>query len=284
MSLSKPPSEGDDARGAGPSTGTGRLLVDEPEPGIARLTISNPGKRGALDHALLDAFAATMPGLDARCVVITGEGSTFSAGYDIGDWGGRELNDLFADEAEKLIAHPFAAAIDAIEAYPFPTIAVMNGHAIGGGLELALSCDLRIADSAIRLGMPPAKLGLVYSHTGIRKFIDVIGAARTRELFLVGRRIDAHTAHRWGLVNEVADEERLTEEALALAHEVAANAPLAQRGNKRVINAVLSAEATLDPTTERELIELRRACFASQDFREGVRAFAEKRPPRWQGR
>jgi enoyl-CoA hydratase/carnithine racemase len=238
-------------------SGAGRLIVDEP-----------------------DAFTQTMPALDARCVMITGEGTIFSAGYDIGDL----PDSVFADEAERLVAHPFAAAIDAIEAYPYPTLAVMNGHAIGGGLELALSCDLRIADSAIRLGMPPAKLGLVYSHTGIRKFIDVIGAARTRELFLVGRRIDAHTAQLWGLVNEVADEERLAEQALGLAHEIAANAPLAQSGNKRVIGAVLAAEGELDPTTERELIELRRACFASEDFREGVRAFAEKRPPRWQGR
>lgn len=258
----------------------GRLLVDEPAAGIARLTISNPGKRGALDHAILDAFTATMPGLDARCVLITGEGRTFSAGYDIGDL----PESVFADEAERLIAHPFAAAIDAIEAYPYPTVAVLNGHAIGGGLELALSCDLRIADRLVALAMPPGKLGLVYSHTGIRKFINVIGAARTRELFLTGRRIDAGTAHQWGLVNELADGEVLGDQALALAKEIAANAPLAQRGNKRVIAAVLDAEAQLEPAVERELIELRRACFASHDFREGVRAFAEKRPARWRGR
>jgi enoyl-CoA hydratase/carnithine racemase len=258
----------------------GRLLVDEPDPGVTRLTISNPGKRGALDHALLDALAQTLPALDARCVLITGEGNTFSAGYDIGDL----PESVFADEAEKLIAHPFAAAIDAIEAYPFPTVAVLNGHAIGGGLEVALSCDLRVADGAIRLGMPPAKLGLIYSHTGIRKFIDVIGAGRTRELFLVGRQIDAHTALTWGLINEIVDEDRLAEQTLALGREIAANAPLAQLGNKRVIAAVLDAEARLEPSVEAELIELRRRCFASQDFREGVRAFAEKRPPEWQGR
>ena len=213
-------------------------------------------------------------------MIITGQDTTFSAGYDIGD-----LSDsVFAHEAEKLIAHPFAAAIEAIEAYPYPTIAALNGHTIGGGLEVALSCDLRIAVGTIALGMPPAKLGLVYSHTGIRKFIDIIGAARTRELFLVGGRIDARTAHTWGLVNKLTEPERLADEALELAKEIAANAPLAQTGNKRVIRAVLDAEAQLDPEVERELIELRRACFSSEDFREGVHAFAEKRAPHWRGR
>jgi len=259
---------------------SGTLRLDEPAPGVARLTISNPRKRGALDHAILNRFARTMPELDARCVIITGEGATFSAGYDIGDL----PDEVFADEAEKLIAHPFAAAIDAVEAYPFPTVAALNGHAIGGGLELALSCDLRIAAGTIALGMPPSKLGLVYSHTGIRKFIDTIGAPRTRELFLLGRRIDARTARNWGLVNMLAEDGRLPEEAVELAAEVAANAPLASRGNKRVISAVLDAHVALDPVVEQELIALRRACFSSQDFREGVRAFAEKRPAEWRGR
>ena len=132
--------------------------------------------------------------------------------------------------------------------------------------------------------MPPGKLGLVYSHTGIRKFIDIVGAARTRELFLVGRRIDARTARSWGLVNIVAESEHLADEALALASEIAANAPLAQLGNKRVIRAVLDARGTIAPDVERELLELRRSCFSSEDFREGVRAFAEKREPHWRGR
>jgi enoyl-CoA hydratase/carnithine racemase len=265
-----------------PDTGPARprLLVDEPAAGVTRLTISNPAKRGALDHAILDAFVATLAELDARCVIVTGEGQTFSAGYDIASLDS-ETRGTVADEASRLVAQPFAEALDA---YPYPTIAALNGHAIGGGLELALSCDLRIAAASVKLGMPPAKLGLVYSHTGIRKFIDTIGAPRTRELFLVGGRIDAATALSWGLVNALAADDELASTALGLASEIAANAPLALAGNKRVIRAVLDGRAALAPAVEHELLELRLDSFRSEDFREGVRAFAEKRPPRWAGR
>jgi enoyl-CoA hydratase/carnithine racemase len=258
----------------------GKLLLDEPAPGVARLTIANPAKRNALDHAILDAIAETVPTLDHTCVVLTGQERMFSAGYDIGDI----PDDVFAERAEALVAHPFAAAIEALEAYPLATVAVLNGHAIGGGLEVALSCDLRIARAGIKLGMPPAKLGLVYSHTGLQKFIDVIGVARTRELFLVGRNIDAETALTWGLVNDVAPDEQFEERWLGWATEIAGNAPLALRGNKHVIAELLAAREGLDADTEARLVELRRQCFVSEDFREGVRAFGEKRAPRWQGR
>jgi enoyl-CoA hydratase/carnithine racemase len=132
--------------------------------------------------------------------------------------------------------------------------------------------------------MPPAKLGLVYSHTGLRRFLQTIGLPRTRELFLLGRNVDARTALTWGLVNAVVLPSDLEEEALDWAEELAANAPLSVRGNKRVIRELLRAGADLDPDVERELIELRQACFRSEDLREGVRAFAEKRPARWRGR
>jgi enoyl-CoA hydratase/carnithine racemase len=261
----------------------GRLLVDEPAPGVTRLTISNPAKRGALNDAILDAFVAALAELDARCVIVTGEGQTFSAGYDIGGLES-ETGDTVANEPSRLVTQPFADAVEALAACAHPTIAVLNGHAIGGGLELALSCDLRLAATPVKLGMPPAKLGLVYSHTGIRKFIDTIGAPRTRELFLVGGRIDAVKALSWGLVNDVSEPDELAATALALATEIAGNAPLAQAGNKRVIRAVLDGQSALDPAVERELLELRLASFRSDDFREGMRAFAEKRPSRWQGR
>ena len=204
----------------------------------------------------------------------------FSAGYDIGEI----PDDEFEERAEALVAHPFTEAIDAIEAFPYPTLAALPGHTIGGGLELALACDLRIAGANIKLGMPPAKLGLVYSHTGLRRFIDAIGAARTRELFLLGRYVDASVAHAWGLVNRVVPAEDLDTMSLEIAAELAGNAPLSQTGNKRVIAALLNARDGLSPEVEAELIELRRASFASADMREGMRAFAEKRPARWQGR
>jgi enoyl-CoA hydratase/carnithine racemase len=260
----------------------GKLLIDAPVEGVVRMTISNPGKRNALDHPILDAIAATLaqhadPRGDVRCVVITGAHGMFSAGYDISEIPDAE----FEQRAEALVAHPFTAAIDALEAFPWPTVAALPGHTIGGGLELALACDLRVAREGIKLGMPPAKLGLVYSHTGLRRFIDAIGAARTRELFLVGSYIDAGRALDWGLVNRVAGEEELESQSLALAGELAGNAPRSQLGNKRVIAALLSARGKLPSEVEAELIELRRASFASKDMREGMRAFAEKRAARW---
>jgi enoyl-CoA hydratase/carnithine racemase len=259
---------------------TGELRLDHPAEHVARLTFTNPSKRNALDHAILDAIAEQVPKLDARCLLITAEGPVFSAGYDIGKLPREE----FADKAEKLVAHPFHSAIEAIEAFPFPTVAALNGHTIGGGLELALSCDLRVAAASARLGMPPAKLGLVYSHTGLRKFIDAIGTARTRELFYVGRNVPADTAETWGLVNEVVPDDRLAARGVELAGEIAANAPISLRGNKVVIRALLAAEGDVDPETERELVELRESCFQTEDFFEGVRAFGEKRRAVWQDR
>ena len=196
---------------------TAKLALDHPADGVARLTISNPERRGALDHEILDALAGHARTLDARCLVIRGSGEVFSAGYDIGN-----LEDQgFEENAERLVAHPFQDAIEALDAYPYPVLAALNGHAIGGGLELALTCDIRVAARGIRVGMPPAKLGLIYSHTGLARFIDVCGVANTAQLFYVGATVDAERARAMGLVNELVDPAELDTRALELAAEIA---------------------------------------------------------------
>ena len=253
----------------------GSVVTDAPADGVARVTISNPAKRNALDRGVLDGLVAALEGIDARCVILTGEGDVFSAGYDIGDLSPGAL----AEEAAELLTHPFEAAVSALDALPVPVIAALGGHAFGGALELAVTCDLRVCAPGARLGMPPARLGVVYSHMGLRRFVDAIGSARTRELFLTARPVDAGEGLRWGLVNEVAEDAGAR--AVALAGEIAALSPLSVRGNKRVLRALI---APLDPALEAELLALREAAFRSEDFAEGVRAFIEKRPPRWQGR
>jgi enoyl-CoA hydratase/carnithine racemase len=262
---------------------SGKLVLDRPADAVARLTIRNPGKRNALDHEILDAIATAMDelddGIETRCVIIAGSEGMFSAGYDIGDI----PDDVFAEEAERLVAHPFSRAIEAVERFPFPTLAAINGHALGGGLELAVTCDLRVAGAGFKLGMPPGKLGLIYSHTGIQKFLDTVGPARTRELFFTGRNVSAERAEQIDLVHETVPREDVDRHAVELAAEIAGNAPLSLTGNKRIIRDLLTFPR-LSENLEREVIELRMSSFRSEDFREGVKAFGEKRKPRWQGR
>lgn len=261
----------------------GKLLLDQPAEAVARLTICNPERRNPLDHEVLDAIAEIVPqldrGIEIRCLLITGAPPVFSAGYDIVGIS----DESFEQEAEALVAHPFHAAMEAIAKYPWPTVAAINGHAIGGGLELAITCDLRICAAGAKLGMPPAKLGLIYSHTGLRRFLDTAGLARTKELFLTGRNFGAARAESIGLVNEVVADDELERRSVNLAATIAGNAPIAMRGNKQAIE-LLNATAELSGQQEAELIALRESCFSSEDFREGIRAFAEKRPPRWTGR
>ena len=262
---------------------SGKLLLDEPAEAVARLRINNPAKRNALDHDILDALAEVLPRLereiDVRCLVISGAEQHFSSGYDIGSISDESLE----SDARSLVAHPFHAAIEALAEHPWPTVAAISGDCLGGGLELAITCDLRICAASSRLGMPPVKLGLIYGHTGLRRFLDAIGLARTKELFLTASNIGSERAHEIGLVQEVVADEQLEGAAVELAERIASNAPLSLKGNKRAIET-LNAHPSLRPQQEVELIELREASLASEDFREAITAFAEKRKPRWRGR
>lgn len=270
----------DGAAAARPAT-AGRVLLDEPAPGVARLRLSNPARRGALDPPMLVDLDRALrgPAAAARCVVITGEGGVFSAGYDLSEVGAR----VPYAEAGELVAPEAVPAFAAVESHPAPVLAALNGPAIGGGLELALACDARWAARSARLGAPAGRLGLAYSHPGLRRFLDVLGPSLASEVLLLGRDLGAERAARLGLVAEVVDDDRLEPAVLDAARAAVAQSPVSLRANKRALRALRDAEATLPAEQARRLSDLRRTALASPDFAEGVRAFREKRAPRWGG-
>ncbi len=241
---------------------SGKLVLDFPAEAVGRLRLNNPDKRNPLDHEVLDALAGVLPeldrGIDIRCVVITGTGKAFSAGYDIGSIPAES----FERDAEALVAHPFAAAMDAVSAHPFPVLAAINGHCLGGGLELAVRCDLRVCAEGAKLGMPPAKLGLIYGHTGLERFIDV-DRSRRHAGSLPDR---ARPGFGEGAADRPGERARgrrrgRADAAVALAAEIAGNAPLSMKGNKHAIE-MLARKSRLSDEVERELVELRESCFA----------------------
>ncbi len=259
-----------------------RVRLRAEDRGLVRvLAIDNPAKRNALDFQALeemeDAFArAEADGV--RCLVLRGVGDeAFSSGFDLAEMALTSRRGDRPDEAVERTA-------DALAALPCPTIAFLNGFAFGGGFELAVTCDLRVARAGVKVAMTPAKLGVVYPEGGLRRFADLVGSARARELFFVGRTIDAETALAWGVVNRVAAASTAEADALALADEIAANAPLAVRGMKRILRLLEAThERSLSDEERAEIAELRRRAFESADLREGRRAWEERRPPSFKG-
>jgi len=244
------------------------------------LTIDNPQKRNAIDFGSLAEIegACAAAARDAvRCLVIRGAGEqAFSSGFDIDamDGTGGDRPDLAVERAT-----------GAVEALPCPTIAFLNGSAFGGGCELAVTCDLRVARAGIQLGMPPAKLGVVYAASGLRRFGALIGPSRTREMFFTGRPVDAEAALAMGLVNRVVAPDRIEAEVLALADEIARNAPLAVQGMKRILRLLEAThERGLTDAEREEVAALRRRAFESADLAEGRAAFRERRSPRFRGK
>jgi enoyl-CoA hydratase len=167
--------------------------------------------------------------------------------------------------------------------FPYPVIAMIYGYAVGAGLELAVTCDLRLAADTARLGITPAKLGVVYSPAGIQKFLNVVGVPQTKELFYTGRLIDAQRAREIGLVDHVYPEAELATATYELAQEIAGNAPLSVSGVKATVSRLLRYQ-TLSPEDEAELGRLQAEAYRSEDLKEGQRAFMEKRKPRFIGR
>jgi enoyl-CoA hydratase/carnithine racemase len=255
------------------------VLVGRPAPHVAQLILNDPGRRGALSPELLRQLTAELARLDAACVILTGQGQFFSSGYDLDAIG----DPLDPDAADRLIAPKRVAALDAIADHPAPVLAALNGPAIGGGLELALACDLRIAVPTAELAAPAGRLGLVYTEEGLARLLEGMPPAVVAELFLLGTPLSAERAHGLGVINRLVEPAELESAALAAALRAASFAPLAQRGNVRVLRALRSARARLPEAQRKRLAALRYEGLRSQDFAEGIEAFRRRREPVWLG-
>ena len=260
-------------------------LLSEIRGAVGLLTFNRPERRNALSPQLLDELCGVLADWASdgavRAVVITGAGDqAFSAGYDI-----RAIETVGpagqSRAADGPRGTPFERALAAVRDFPYPTIAMINGHCFGGALHLALCCDLRIAADHISMGMPPAKLGVVYGAEGLWQFLQVLGSARTRELLFTGRAYRGAELRRLGIVEHWVEAAELASTAFALAEEISRNAPLALRGIKRILNRL--EDPALDPELQAEAGRLVAEAFGSADLKEGQAAFLEKRPPRFSG-
>lgn len=259
----------------------GKILVARDE-AVATVTLSNPSKKNALNLKLLGELSRVLEELsreDVRCLILRGEGEeAFCAGYDIG-----QIPAGGSGEAQVLLSeNPFDDMIRAVEAFPSPVVGMLNGFAFGGGLELAIACDLRIASEQAVFGMTPARLGIIYRPAGLMRFVHAVGLPATRELFYTARKVSARRALDMGLVNRICPPEELPQVTLEVAREIAGNAPLSIRGTKRILSMVMEYRG-LPPGEAEEADELIRRCMESEDLAEGKRAFLEKRAPRFRG-
>jgi enoyl-CoA hydratase/carnithine racemase len=261
------------------SDSSGRVLV-EPSGPVLTLRISNPERANALDDGILEQLEAVLEGPEiesSRVALLTGAGDrAFSAGVAIDPGGADEQIECLKRREASL-----ARAAAAIERAPRPVIAVVNGAAMGGGLELAAACDWRIASPAARFAMPPGRLGVVYLARGLRRFVALIGTAHAQELFLTARVMRPEEALRIGLVNEVVPADRLWERAIEMALAVAELAPTAVAGMRATIHAMAAGESL--EGVERLNERWREEAYGSHDLIEGLAAFAERRVPRFTG-
>ena len=257
------------------------LRLDRPADGVAILTLDNPDQRNAMSAQMTTAWAAAVDTLAAdrsvRVVVVTGAGTAFCSGGDT-SWIAGEP-DAGVDQLRSRML-PFYRTWLSIRRLEVPTIAAINGPAIGAGLCLALACDLRYAAAGAKLGVPFVRLGMHAGMGGTYLLPEAVGAAHARDLLLTGRVVDADEALRMGLVSRVLDPTRFTEEVLETAVAIAATAPIASRltklaladGGHRDLETGLQWEALAQPVT-----------LATADLHEGIRAAREKRPPTFTG-
>lgn len=261
------------------------ILLVEKKDRVATLIFNRPEKRNSLSPDLLIKIHQTLENFaqedEMRAVVVRGVGDkAFSSGYDIA----AIPTEVSPETQENLRGqNPLDLALHSIINFPYPVIALLNGYAYGAGCELAVCCDLRIGADDIRMGMPPAKLGLVYSLAGLKRFAQTVGFSKTREIFFTGRYYSAQRAKELGLVDYLLPRADLESFAYEMAYEIAVNAPLSVKGTKRIIN-LLTKSFTLSDQDYGEVNQIIAQAFNSEDLKEAQKAFLQKRKPEFKGK
>ncbi len=257
-------------------------ILLERDPPLATITLNRPQQRNAITYQMWGELSQLLRELDddgnCRAVVITGAGTeAFSAGADI--------KDFEEYRADSTMGRRYNSAVDGLlrtlTEMETPTISMVRGYAVGGGCELAVATDLRIASEDSKLGIPVARLGISIGHLEMRGLVNLVGKGNALYILYSGRLVDAREALGMGLVNQVVATEDLAPTTYQLAREIAALAPLSHAINKRTLNQVL-AKPSLDQLTQEEA-DLPLTQFDTRDYREGYRAFLEKRRPEFRG-
>jgi enoyl-CoA hydratase len=255
---------------------TFRNLTVEKDGLLAVLTIDRPDALNALNVETMREVNAAMRELaddeSVAAVVVTGAGKAFIAGADIAELS--KMGGMEAREASRLGQETFSL----IENLPKPVIAAVNGFALGGGLELAMACDIRIASTKAKLGQPEVKLGVTPGFAGTQRLPRLVGLGRAKELLLIGEPIDAQTALEYGLVNRVVEPDRLLDAAREMAGTIAQRGPASVALVKACVNRGMGCDVETGGSYESEAFGL---CFALGEAQEGMNAFFEKRDPTW---
>ena len=253
------------------------LVVVEQDDPIAVVRLNRPEQLNALSEPLMEELVARLQELDrdqaVRCIVLAGDERAFAAGADIGELADASAMDMLnARRVERW---------DAIRGLWTPLVGAVSGFCLGGGNELAMSCDLIVASETARFGQPETGLGIIPGAGGTQRLTRAVGKAKAMDVILSGRFLDAYEAERAGLVARVVPKEAWLEEAKRVAREIAGKAPVAQRLAKEAVNRAYSTTLEHGLEHERRLLYL---VFASADANEGLSAFAEKRRPEFEGR
>lgn len=261
------------------------LLLKEVKGNVGTLTLNRPAKRNSITADMLLDLIETLEEWEAagdvRAVVITGSGDkAFSGGFDV-----LSIPTELTPETAKFLKDksPVVGGLAALKDYPYPTIAMINGYALGAAFNLTMCCDIRIAADDARMGIPPAKLGLVYPLEGTMQVVEAIGMARAREVLFTGRLYSAEDVERMGLVHQMVPKAELHDTVYKLADEIAENAPLSLKGIKTILNMLAkSVDLNEEDTLKADILVAR--AFNSEDIKEGTQAFIQKRKPIFKGR